>query len=315
MSYRFEKSKRVADDVRRVVNEQVDKALERVTSRNGNKDDAVHDARVCFKKIRAVLRLTRDQLDDEFKVENTFYRDLGRRLAAVRNNTAMLEVFVKLKERYADQLAPGALKEQRQPFVVSNARQSREKRKAMSEVGRSIRAGRRRIGNWPLGKDGFGDLALGLKGSYKQGRERFAIARDDPTVENLHEWRKRVKDLWYQLRLLKNIWPAEMSELADELKKLGDYLSDSHDLAMLRQAATEHAKQAKDEGAEIETLIALIDQQRAELRLEATLLGRRIYAEKPRAFVNRLGVYWQAWRAESKLKPLAAKAAKPWAAP
>ena len=306
MSYRLKKKKKVTADVRRIVLEQVDKALARVNGKKTNIDDAIHDARVCFKKIRAVLRLMRDRSGDTFRQENVFYRDLGRTLSTVRNNTAMLEAFGKLEERYGDQLASGALTRQRRPFAVSNAAQSREKGKALAAVGRSLRSARRRVVNWPLGHHGFGDLAPGLKRTYKQGWDAFAIACDRPTVENLHEWRKRVKDLWYQIRLLEKVWPAEMSQLAAEMKKLGDYLSDHHDLAMLRRAAADRAKEAKDEGPEIEAFLALVDQRRAELRLEAKLLGKRLYAEKPRAFVNRLAAYWQAWRAEPKSKPAAA---------
>jgi CHAD domain-containing protein len=311
MSYRLTESKNLADDVRRVVLEQADKALERLTVKKGNKDDAIHDARVCFKKIRAILRLMRDQLGGVSKEENTFYRDLGRRLSPVRNDAAMLEAFAKLKKRYGAQLAPGALAEQRRPFVASNARQSRQKGRALEEVARSVRAGRRRIRNWPLGADGFGDLAPGLKRTYKRGQKRFAIASDEPTVENLHEWRKRVKDLWYQVRLLKKIWPAELGELADELEKLGDFLSDHHDLALLQQRVAEHAKENKHEGPDIETLVALADERQLELRLEARLLGERIYAEKPAAFVNRLETYWRAWRTESQSKPVAAHTSRP----
>jgi CHAD domain-containing protein len=310
MSYRIKNSKRVADDVRRVVLEQVDKALDRMAVKNGNKDGAIHDARVCFKKIRAVLRLMRDRLGETFHEENVFYRDLGRRLSSVRNDAAMLEAFAKLKERYGHQLAPNALSRQRRPFAASNARQDPEKSRALHAVGRSVRAGRRRIQNWPLGKDGFADLAPGLRRIYKQGRKRFATATGDPTVENLHAWRKRVKDLWYQVRLLKKIWPAELSELADELEKLGDYLSDDHDLALLREAAAKHAKEQKDCGPEVETFMALIDERRAELQMSARLLGGRIYAEKPATLVSRLQTYWQIWQSESKSKPPAVHAAK-----
>lgn len=311
MSYRLKKSKRVPDDVRRVVLEQVDKTLDLLKVKTGNKDKAIHDARVCFKKIRAVLRLTRYQLDGAFQEENTFYRDLGRRLASVRSNAAMIEAFAKLKERYGGQLASGALARQRRPFLVANARQSGDKSKALSDVARSVRTGRRRIRNWPLSANGFAGLSRGIKRTYKMGRKRFAIATDDPTVENLHEWRKRVKDLWYQVRLLKKIWPAELSELAGELERLGDCLSDHHDLALLEQRAAEHAKESKETGPDVQTLIALSGERRAELRLEAKLLGQRIYAEKPPAFVGRLQSYWHTWRTESKLQPIAAQAGKP----
>ena len=283
MSYRLKKRKRVADDLRRVVREQTDKALAGLTARNADKDDAIHDARVCFKKIRAVLRLTRDQLSGSFKQENIFYRDLGRRLSGVRNNVSLLEAFEKLKQHYRGQIAPDALTGQRRALAESNARQSREKGKAIAEVSRSLSTGRGRVQRWPLADDGFGSFAPGLKRTYKQGRDRFATVLGDPTVEKLHEWRKRVKDLWYQVRLLNKVWPAEMQQLANELEKLGDYLSDHHDLAMLRQAAGDHAKQTGDEGTKLEAFLALIDQRRAELRLKqgcwasvSTLRSRRL---------------------------------------
>jgi hypothetical protein len=38
--------------------------------------------------------------------------------------------------------------------------------------------------------------------------------------------------------------------------------------------------------------------RRGELQAEAQQLGKRISAERPRAFSGRLGVYWQAWRSE-----------------
>src|SRR5262249_1358003 len=103
-----------------------------------------------------------------------------------------------------------------------------------------------------------------------------------------------------QARVLKPLWPKIMGELASELKKLGEYLSDDHDLALLREKALEQAERS-DDRTELETLVALIDRRRAELQGKARGLGERIYAEKPGAFVSRTQVYWQAWRAEMKV--------------
>jgi len=216
----------------------------------------------------------------------------------------------KLRDRFGDQLSPKALSRPRRPLAESNARSSADKAKALAEVARGLRSGRRRIEKWRLGKDGFGDLAAGLRRTYKQGRQEFATSCQDPTVANLHEWRKRVKDLLYQTRVLKKVWPAEVGKLVDELDRLGDYLSDHHDLALLRESSADHWKDIGDE-SEIETLVALIDQRAAELRLDARLLGERIYAEKPKAFVSRFQAYWRAWREEGKAQPISIHARKP----
>ncbi|HEY6181083.1 MAG TPA: CHAD domain-containing protein [Terriglobales bacterium] len=105
-----------------------------------------------------------------------------------------------------------------------------------------------------------------------------------------------MKDLWYQVRLLKPTWPAAVKNFAGELERLADYLSDDHDLAILRRRLL---KQFPKDSKQTEALVALIDERRAELELEANRLGTRIYMEKPNAFVRRFEVYWRTWSAES----------------
>ncbi len=84
---------------------------------------------------------------------------------------------------------------------------------------------RPRVTGWPIADEGFPALRQGLKRTYKQGRNSMARAQAEPSVENFHEWRKRVKDLWYQMRLLESVWPAMLKSLANELEKLADYLT------------------------------------------------------------------------------------------
>ena len=56
----------------------------------------------------------------------------------------------------------------------------------------------------------------------------------------MHEWRKRVKDLWYHCLLLQDAWKPVMSALADEAHELSDRLGDDHDLAVLLEWAHVH---------------------------------------------------------------------------
>jgi hypothetical protein len=97
-----------------------------------------------------------------------------------------------------------------------------------------------------------------------------------------------------------------MEMLADELETLGEYLSDDHDLALLRQGVLESAERSGDgDRTDLEALIALIDQRRGELQVQARRFGERVYVEKPRAFTGRLQVYWQVWRSEEHIDPIA----------
>jgi CHAD domain-containing protein len=305
MTYRLKDHEAVPDGIKRVVLEQIDKVFHEVQATSGNLDDAIHEVRTCLKKIRAVLRLVQDAIDgDIFQQENVCFRDAGRRLSAVRDSAARLETFDKLMERFAAQLAADAFTELRKLLRQSSTVQRLEKQNALSMVAKTINTARRRVERWSIHQDGFSALGPGLKRTYKRGQRSFTQALDQPSVENFHEWRKQVKCLWYQVRLLKSVWPKMMEKFADELKALGEYLSDDHDLAILRERVLEHAEQSSDRTT-LEALVALIDQRRGELQVAATQLGARIYVEKPGAFVCRLQAYWLAWRAEVRVNPIA----------
>jgi CHAD domain-containing protein len=132
---------------------------------------------------------------------------------------------------------------------------------------------------WPLRDLDADALAESLKRTYKRGRDAFALADRKPTTSNLHEWRKRVKDLWYQERLLEDTWPGVMKAQAKEAKKLSQLLGEDHDLAVLADRVNDSQ------------LHRMIDERRAELLADSRELGRRIYAERPKAFARRARRY------------------------
>src|SRR6266705_2871971 len=99
MGYKLKEHESLSKGLNRIVLEQIDKAMDLLNPRVRNKDEAIHDARVCIKKIRAVLRLIQDSLGDEtYQAEDTAYRDAARALSKVRDSAAMLEIFDKLIE-------------------------------------------------------------------------------------------------------------------------------------------------------------------------------------------------------------------------
>ncbi|MCW2993878.1 MAG: domain containing protein, partial [Conexibacter sp.] len=125
-----------------------------------------------------------------------------------------------------------------------------------------------------------GTLVAGSVRAYAHGVDALAVARRDMTPENLHEWRKRAKDLWYQQRLLRDAWPEVLKAQADAADRLAKLLGDDHDLAEL-------AAQLPDE----DVPLAAIAEARSAIQADAWRLGRRLYAEKPKAFGRRLGRY------------------------
>src|ERR1043166_414 len=305
MSYRFEGNESARKAVQRVALEQLDKALEQ-TKAKVKLDDAVHDVRVCFKKLRGLIRLVRAEIGDkQYKRENIFYRDLNRRLSEVRDTAALTEILDKLEARFAEELAANAFAAFRKYLTRATRRRQADKKSALVQARKKIIAARKRVKRWSIRNDSFLVVGSGLTQIYSRGRSLFENAYAKQSVRSFHEWRKDVKYFWYQLELLRELWPKELKRFAKQVEKLVDYLSDDHDLAMLRERVLATSKQSKGQHTD-EALLALIDKRRAELETEARFLGERIYAEKSGAFKHRFHGYWRAWRAEQEVNPMAA---------
>ena len=134
-------------------------------------------------------------------------------------------------------------------------------------------------------RGGWSAIGSGLVRSYRQGRQAFARAQYQPSSEDLHAWRKRVKDLWYHERLLAPVCGPAVRGQAKDAHRSADLLGDDHDLGMLREALTGGRVEA---AVDLDAVVALIDHRRAELQSEAAHVGTRVYAEKPKAFGRRM---------------------------
>jgi CHAD domain-containing protein len=152
---------------------------------------------------------------------------------------------------------------------------------------------RGRVSGWPLERDGFEAIEDGLRRIYRRGRRDWRAADKEPSTEHLHEWRKRVKDLWYHCSILQESWKPVMKALADESHELSDRLGDDHDLAVLLTWAHEHAT-TLDGMDRVHAFEEVVRARRAELQAEAFAYGTRLYADKPGVFAERVERWWGA---------------------
>ena len=301
MGYRLRTRETVPAGIKRIASEQVNEALAKLTDTDDDLDRAVHDARTCLKKLRAVLRLVRNEIGKKiYKRENTLYRDAGRRLSGVRESAVKLKTLDKLVEHWRDQHILDAVAGEREKLAgeYRAAVQNTIGEQPMAEVTTTLWEARSHVDTWPIEHDDFSALHGGLRLVYKRGRNRLADARARSNEENLHEWRKQVKYLWYHIRILRPCWSNMLGELASSLHDLSDTLGEDHDLAELRCVLSESLHIGSD-GGESHVLTSLIDQRRAELQPTAWSLGQRVYAEKPAAFAARIAAYWRASRHSS----------------
>jgi len=79
MGFRLKDVESVPEGIRRITLDQIDRSLDQLQPKTRNKRRAIHELRVCFKRIRAVLRLIYGEIGpDIYRQENRAYRDAGR---------------------------------------------------------------------------------------------------------------------------------------------------------------------------------------------------------------------------------------------
>ena len=300
MAFRFKRKESVARATRRLGHEQCDDALECLA--DCRQIEAIHCVRKDIKKARAMLRLTRNRIRKrDYRLLIKLLRQAANHLAAVRDAYVKSAALRDLLAHFKSQLAPQALRHVR-TTLQTDLRKEKERfieRNTAEAVQRLIRRAARQFDDLNISGKGWPALCPGVKVAYRQGREAYQTVLEHPAPENFHEWRKRVKDLWYDVRVLRPVWPEQMDAMAAELGTLGEHLGDDHDLFILQETARKQCIQ-ESHAQEFETLRGLIEARQRELRLAARELGARFYSEKPSTFSSRLGRYWRLWRRGKK---------------
>ncbi len=294
-SYRLKRKEELGAGLRRVAGGRASAAIEALTE--GMREDpaaAIHAARKDLKKLRSVLRLARAPLGEElYRRENERFRDAARLLSASRDAEVKVATLAALESRFGKEIPSASAWGWRRQL-------SRERDEAASAgtgaeqieaAVAAIGAGRAAIEEWPLDGDSWKLLGPGLERGYRRGRAAMAATAADPDAELVHAWRKRVKDLWYHLRLLRKAWPELLEPSVERAHRLSDLLGDHHDLTLL----AEDLAGREGVGSKAQ-MTELIERRQAELLDEALELGSRLYAEKPKAFRRRIRAYWSVWR-------------------
>ncbi|HKO55311.1 MAG TPA: CHAD domain-containing protein, partial [Thermoanaerobaculia bacterium] len=143
---------------------------------------------------------------------------------------------------------------------------------------------RARVALWPELDDRFATIAGGAERTLRAGREAYEVVLAAPSPAAFHELRKRVKDHWYHVQLLRRLWPERMKGESAAVEVLSDALGDHHDLHLLELAlGSEGPAEA-------------IAARRAELEETALAAARRLFSEPPGAWRRRMRGYWRASR-------------------
>jgi CHAD domain-containing protein len=310
MAYRIKRKERVGKGLRRIVREQLRKAARAARDRRLPQEERVHEVRTRLKRSRAALALIRRDGGPGIRRDDVRLRDAARRLSRPRDLAVQAHTFRLLGSRLQAELPPRVLSR----FAAAERRlrqdlQPREVERDLRRAARALRRVRRRLGPWTIPHGGRA-VSEGIGRTYRRARAALGAVHADPTPERFHDWRKQVKALANQLRMVREAVPELTTTLMPKVERLGELLGQVHDLHCAKATAELHPRwfgRAEDG----RTALTAIDERRAALEAEALLLAEAVFAGRPRDVRSLVQTGWRAWRqrdpaAEASPEPAAA---------
>src|SRR5215467_3458324 len=289
MTYRFKLQEPIGQAVRRVGLEQIEIA----TAKLAGTDDiatAIHDARRCLKRLRALLRLIEPGLAEaQYRREAARLAGIGRLLSRARDLDVMRQTLGKLECQF-DALPAGAT-DRLATFLArsqDHASGPDGRRQALVRLEQS----KRFFATKAAATIELGHVIEGLGRAYRKARKAFRQAYRAPHEEAFHACRKRVQLHWRHMALLSRGWPEALSARASEAKEVSRLLGEDHDYAVLLASARERGKAILTPG-DLEALTALCTSCQGELRAAARPRGDRLFAEPVKNLESRIALYWR----------------------
>jgi CHAD domain-containing protein len=320
---------RVGEGLRRMALGQLELAIDSLDGRDTSlsPQERVHEARKALKRLRALLRLVKDEIGEQaYSRESAVVRSAGKRLSQARDAEVLLHTLDDLVERQPKALGRRRGVQRLRARLAHECEGAAEL--ALSEstahpgLQEDLSAMRGRVAAWELAEPGgIEAIEPALERLYRSGRQRMRRAEraGGPGGRRLHEWRKRVKDLRYAAEMLQRKQEPAGKRLRDRVgaepdkrerkraKKakakfiaqaarraddLGELLGQEHDLMVLAQRVRAEAKATRASGAPgpgtRKALLKAIAKRRRRLRKRALRDGARLYQRKPKSFVCRV---------------------------
>lgn len=251
---------------------------------------AVHDLRKAFKRWRAIMRLIAPTVGDEAEEMRITARDRAREIAAARDIRAAQEALDDLGDDapHLPARSRAAIAERLAQLGASaEAVSLTPERKA--RIGEMWTQAAAAVERWPLQSFDRAEAAQQLAASYRRVCAAMPEDWSEVSPEALHRLRQRVVAHRYQLELAEPLWPKLMRLWVSEAQRLRDRLGAHQDLVILQRMTEAHQPLARWRSQ----LAPLIVERRAAHVKGAKRLAGRLFAEKSKAFRQRLASLWE----------------------
>lgn len=288
----LERTERPDAGVRRVIRDVIRRRLQRGTE--SGTEEHVHGLRTVIKRVRAYLRLLRDNIDESwYRRTDSNLRDAARELSKTRDMAVLRETVDYLAKEASAAGASDALVLFRS--TLSDGDPDNRVRTAVRGAEDALRAAVESLEGQQLEATDWSLLKSGLRRTYRRARRSMRRWTRSDSLDDAHRWRKHGKYLMFQIQLLQKAWPERLPALRRKLVRLETCLGTAHDLSMLEMAVTRAVADGKMSGDQAQLVIDEIGRGRSSNIRRAKKMGRKIFARRPREFVNVIGRRWQRW--------------------
>ena len=243
--------------------------------------NAVHQARKALRRARAILALVEDALPkSERKAVKAALQQARRSLSTVRDHAVAPETLATLPLSDDDRATANQ--------VLANAAQAMpataEIKQLLAEAAARAAAQAEALQAALPHEIDWDTVVGGIRNIYGQARKAGRAAKRSKSW--FHTWRRRSKELVYQLRLVGQHAGPRVQAIHSELDGITDTLGPAVDLIMLRDFVATYGQGIAPEA--IEHLRATIDTQLDDLMKSVRKAGRDSYRQKPKRLEKRI---------------------------
>lgn len=270
-------------DLRRTVADELlaaaEAARDAVIDVDEDADTAVHEFRKALRRARAVLSLVRYALPaNERRAARKGLRDARRAVGAARDYTVAPHALAALDLDDAGRAAAHAV------LAAASAPVHAETKQALAE-GAARTAAQVEVVLAALPAEiEWSTLVDGARAVYREARRARKTAKH--SRRDFHRWRRRSKELVYQLALLAKHGGPFVDELHHAVETACDAQGPAVDLIMVRDLAREFRDAADEQGGA--ALRDAIETRLREAIAEARSAGRKVFRSKPRKLARSL---------------------------
>jgi len=230
-------------------------------------------------------------LGNDARELRTAARDSARELAGARDAQSAIDALDDLVEGDA-KLSPRTIASIRARLdaVRSSAEAATLTQATRARLLAALDAAETAVLAWPLDSISFSAFARELSATYK-------LARDDAPDDDwrkvapdvLHDLRSRVVAHRYQMELVEPLWPKFGRLWVAEAQRLRDRLGAFQDLSVMQGFTAPHQPLAPWRSR----LTPVIATRQATHAKAAQRIAGRLFAERPRAFRERMEALWK----------------------